>query len=87
MSDRLVDQNYPDTFVCELTKIERLGSNRRLVFTVPSADEPTYKSIVAKLIVPADMMADVAQMLAADAVAMPNDDKLTTFRTQSRTAN
>jgi hypothetical protein len=33
------------------------------------------------------MMADLAQMLAADAVAMPNDDRLTTFRVQSRAAN
>ena len=38
MSERLLDQNYLDTFVCELTRIDRIGTNRRLIFTVPSVD-------------------------------------------------
>jgi hypothetical protein len=66
MSDRLIDQNYPDTFVCELSKVERLGANRRLIFTVPSVDGDGYRSIVAKLIVPAEYMVTLAYMIAGD---------------------
>jgi len=66
MSDKLVDQNYPDTFACELSKVERLGANRRLIFTVPGIEGDGYKMVVAKLIVPADYMVTLAYMIATD---------------------
>lgn len=62
----LIDQNYPDTFVCELSRIERLGSNRRLVFTVPSVEENGLRSIVAKLIVSAEYLPTVVNLLARE---------------------
>jgi histidinol-phosphate/aromatic aminotransferase/cobyric acid decarboxylase-like protein len=49
-------------------RIERLGSCRRLVFVVsePHALGGPARAIVAKLIVPAEIMAELAQMIAAD---------------------
>jgi hypothetical protein len=66
MSEKLIDQNYPDTFVCELAKVERIGTNRRLIFTVPSIDGDGYRMVVAKLIVSADYMVTLAFMIAGD---------------------
>jgi hypothetical protein len=63
MSDRLFDMEYPDTFVCELSRIDKLGNNRRLIFTVPSMEDGGYKNVVAKLIMPADL---IVYMLAGD---------------------
>jgi hypothetical protein len=60
MSEKLVDQNYPDTFVCELSKVERIGTNRRLIFTVPSIEGDGFRMVVDKLIVPADYMVTLA---------------------------
>ena len=54
-----------DTFSDALVRIERLGSCRRLVFVV-SNPHACERVVVAKLIVPADLMAELAQMIAAD---------------------
>lgn len=55
--DRLVDFGTLDTFVCELTKIEKLGANnRRLIFTVPHTEFPEQQQVVARIIVPADYL-------------------------------
>ncbi len=85
----LIDNAYPDIFVCELTKIEKLGNNRRLIFTVPyvdaSPDAVNEKTVAAKLIVPAEIMADLALMIGADAVAISDDRRLTAL--QTRVAN
>jgi hypothetical protein len=58
-----------DAFSDALVPIERLGSCRRLVFVVsdPHACGGPARAVVAKkLIVPAEMMAELAQMIAAD---------------------
>jgi hypothetical protein len=68
MSDRLVDQNFTDTFCETLTRIDRVGSCRRLIFTVRDITSPGYFSVVAKIVISADQMAALAQMIAADAV-------------------
>ena len=54
-----------DTFSDGLVCIERLGSCRRLVFAV-SNPRDRERNVVAKLIVPAEIMAELAQMIAAD---------------------
>jgi hypothetical protein len=64
MSDSLIDQALPETFAAELSRIDRIGSARRLIFTIPSADTEGYKSVVVKLIVPADYMATLACLIA-----------------------
>jgi hypothetical protein len=59
----------PDVFCEALVRIDRIGSCRRLVFVVNDRnDHPggTMRAIVAKLIVPAELMADLAQVIAAD---------------------
>jgi hypothetical protein len=58
----------PDAFCEALVRIERIGSNRRLVFAVTDRNDPnrTMKAVVAKLIVPEELMAELAQMIAAD---------------------
>jgi hypothetical protein len=76
MSERLVDQNYPDTFVCELSKVERIGANRRLIFTVPSIEGDGFRMVVAKLIVPADYMVTLAYTIAGDGTKPAVADEL-----------
>ena len=53
MCDRLLDQNYLDTFVCELSRIDNLGGNRRLIFelhpvllTPSSANSACYSNSI-----------------------------------------
>jgi len=58
------------TDVCRetLARIDRIGSCRRLVFTVTDHSDPRgpSRAVVAKLVVPAELMAEIAQMIAAD---------------------
>ena len=79
----LIDNGYGDKFICELARIERLGNNRRLIFTVPCIDGVRdEKTVVAKLIVPAEVMADLALMIGADAASIPDDRRLATLPTR-----
>ncbi|MBV9249924.1 MAG: hypothetical protein JO227_11850 [Acetobacteraceae bacterium] len=50
----------------ELTRVEKIGANRRLIFTMPAPPSPNWKVIVAKLIVPADYMITLAYKIAGD---------------------
>jgi hypothetical protein len=54
----------PDTFCEGLARIEQLGPCRRLAFVVSVSGGE--RAITAKLILPAEALADLAQMLAAD---------------------
>jgi hypothetical protein len=58
----------PDSFCETLVRIERVGSCRRLVFAVIERGDPYHpvRAVVAKLVVPAELMAELAQMIAAD---------------------
>jgi hypothetical protein len=57
----------PDAFCEALVRIERIGSCRWLVFAVTDQSAPRpMRAVVAKLVVPAELMAELAQMLAAD---------------------
>ena len=63
MTDTIETFGTPDTFCEGLARIERVGSCRRLVFYVTERDG---KAAAAKLVIPAEIMADLAQMIAAD---------------------
>jgi hypothetical protein len=58
----------PDAFCEALARIERIGSCRRLVFVVSDRNCPDrpMRAVVAKLVLPAELMAEIAQMIAAD---------------------
>jgi hypothetical protein len=58
----------PDAFCEALVRIERIGPCRRLVFAVNDhgAHGRPARAVVAKLVVPAELMAEIAQMIAAD---------------------
>src|ERR1700738_2098306 len=58
----------PDAFCETPVRIERIGSCRRLVFAVTDHGMPgrPARAVVAKLVVPAELMAELAQMIAAD---------------------
>ena len=61
--------SVPDAFCDALVRIERIGSCRRLVFAVSENNAcpgGPARAVVAKLIVPAELMAEIAQMIAAD---------------------
>jgi hypothetical protein len=57
----LIDQTI-DIFCHRLYRVDRLGPNCRLIFTVPSVDEAGCEQVAVKLIVPADFMATLASM-------------------------
>jgi hypothetical protein len=60
-SDRLIDQ-APDLYCHGIARIDTLGPNRRLVFTVPSIDSTGYQTVVVKLILPAELMVTLAYL-------------------------
>ena len=62
-NDRLIDQAC-DMYCHAIARIDTLGPNRRLVFTIPSLESPGYQSVVIKLILPAELMATLAYMAA-----------------------
>jgi hypothetical protein len=67
MSDNTCESyGVPDIFCEGLARIERIGSCRRLVFVVSDPCNPSQRPVVAKLVFPAEVMADLAQMIAAD---------------------
>jgi hypothetical protein len=47
-----------------LARIDTLGPNRRLVFTVPSLEGSRYQTVVVKLILPAELLMTLACMAA-----------------------
>lgn len=59
-----------DAFCDSLVRIERLGPCRRLVFAVTEysshREDGGVRSIVVKLVIPADLMAELAQAIVAD---------------------
>jgi hypothetical protein len=63
MTDFLIDQ-APDIFCHRLARIDDLGANRRLIFTIPSIDAPGEEHVTVKLIIPADFMVTLAYMVA-----------------------
>ncbi len=63
MSNLIEMYGVPDTFCEGLARIDQLGPCRRLTFTVRDGEG---RVVVAKLILPAEALADIAQMLAAD---------------------
>jgi hypothetical protein len=60
----------PDAFCDSLVRIDRLGPCRRLVFAVTESrshrDDVAMRAVVVKLVIPADLMAELAQAIIAD---------------------
>ena len=63
MADHLMDQAC-DMYCHGIARIDVLGPNRRLVFTIPALEHPGYQNVVVKLIVPAELLATLACMAA-----------------------
>jgi hypothetical protein len=66
--DGLIDAFGVPEFFCEaLARIDQVGSCRRLVFTIGERSQNgTHRAPVVKLVFPAEVMASLAQMIAAD---------------------
>lgn len=62
-TEHLIDQAF-DLYCAQLARIDRLGPNCRLIFTVPATDGTNYHNVVAKLVLPADMMVTLAYLAA-----------------------
>lgn len=60
-SDRLIDQAC-DVYCQGIARIDTLGPNRRLVFTIPCVETPGYQAVTIKLIMPAELMTTLAYM-------------------------
>jgi hypothetical protein len=67
-NDAIVDAFGVPEFFCEaLGRIDQVGSCRRLVFTITEKSQHgTDRASVVKLVFPAEVLANVAQMIAAD---------------------
>jgi hypothetical protein len=67
--DDFVDTfSVPEFFSEALAKVEKIGSCRRLIFFVNRADGRggSQRTAVMTVVLPAEALADMAQMLAAD---------------------
>jgi hypothetical protein len=60
-NERLSDQAC-DTYCHGIARIDTLGPNRRVIFTVPSVDSDGYQNVVVKLIVPAELLGVIAYL-------------------------
>lgn len=66
-SDLIETFGIADVYCESLARIDQAGGVRRLIFTVRDVTDPSSTRIVAaKLIMPAEALADMAMMLAAD---------------------
>jgi hypothetical protein len=63
MSDdaHLIDQAH-DLYCHGIARIDTLGPNRRIIFTVPSVDSTGYQNVVVKLILPAELLGVLAYL-------------------------
>jgi hypothetical protein len=75
-----IDSYGVPEFFCEtLHSVGQVGPCRRLMFTIHQTEGDRRLPIgVVKLVLPAEVLADIAQMLAADAQA---PSRLASFRT------
>ena len=66
--DAFIDAYGVPEFFCEaLARIDQVGSCRRLVFTIGERSQNgTHRAPVVKLVLPAEVMANLVQMIAAD---------------------
>jgi hypothetical protein len=62
-SERLIDQAC-DVYCQDIARIDTLGPNRRIIFTIPSIDSTGYHAVVVKLILPAELMMTLACLAA-----------------------
>jgi hypothetical protein len=78
MADNLVDQGGPDEFACALVRIDRLGPNRRLIFTVPAVEGGGFQNVAAKLIIPAKILPTIVNLLVREIYDAPaeTDEKV-----------
>jgi hypothetical protein len=83
MSNRLLD-NAADMFVAELSRIDNLGANQRLIFTLPSIDNDGYSQVQIKLIVPTDYMDQLGSLILGRARDDARDNLLSRFETRSK---
>jgi hypothetical protein len=75
MTRRLID-NACDTFVGELSRIDSLGANQRLIFSLPTIDRDGYSNVQIKLIVPSDYMVTLATLILGHARQGLEDSRL-----------
>jgi hypothetical protein len=65
--DELIEQYCISDVFCEgLARIDQIGPCRRLIFMVRDTMSPGIKTVTAKIVVPAEVMFEIAQMIAAD---------------------
>ena len=63
MTDHLAD-NAVDVYCHGIARIDALGPNRRIIFTVPDVTCPGYHQVVIKVIMTAELLAALSCMAA-----------------------
>jgi hypothetical protein len=62
MDNSRISDNACDVYCQDIARIDVLGPNRRLVFTIPSVECPGWQSVTIKVILPAELLAKLACM-------------------------
>lgn len=73
-----------DYFVHGIARIEALGPNRRLVFTIPSIEHSDTQNVVVKLVMSAELLAQLSYMAAG---AVPANISPELLALETTTAN
>lgn len=63
-------------FVGELARIDSLGANQRLIFSLPTIDGDGYSNVQIKLIVPSDYMVTLGALILGHARQGCEDNRL-----------
>jgi hypothetical protein len=62
MSDMLILDNATTIYCHQISRVEKLGPNRLLIFTIPSINDPGFHEVTVKLILPAEAMDKLAHL-------------------------
>ena len=84
MTDHHLIDQAQDQYCHDIARIDVLGPNRRLVFTIPCIHDGRDKIVAIKLIVPAELLTKLAYMAIG---AEPDTVSRELLSLETRTAN
>jgi hypothetical protein len=62
MASNVFDNGASTIYCHQVAKIEKLGPNRLLVFTMPSLNDPSFEEVQIRIVLPAEAMNALAHM-------------------------
>jgi hypothetical protein len=87
VADRLIDQ-AADIYCHHIARVDHLGTNRRIIFTLPCLDSDGYQQVQVKLIVPEDLIPTIINLLASSTERLDQHSRVAVLRSfEPKTAN